>query len=632
MQRLAALLVVVLMVGPWVARAQTTDVQTQILNLTQLIAQLQARIAAQSATGGSNTTTTTNAGEPCIELSTDLKPDYFDVGGRGPVSRLQEFLTATGDFTAGVTGYYGPKTIAAVQSWQKRHDIASSGTPATNGYGAVGPRTRAAMRGVSCTSSPFNVASTRTQPSGTTTQVPVRPVTPPVVVQPTYASCLFGGTVVPSGTAVQAYSRSSVTSAENCSQYAILRTCNNGTLSGNSLYAYSSCQVSNIGACTIGGFVIANGESRTFYSKTLVQQGDSCTNYQESRTCTNGTLSGSSESAFGACRVANACSIDGISIPSGNTRKLYSKKTVLNGQYCETFAKNRTCTDGSLDGDSDHVYATCSIAAAKACDVVVTGVGTTTILSGATRNMYSVSTVAYNASCETYRQARTCNDGELSGSAAYKYGACSVTPAKACTLDGIEYPHGTKRNFYSRKLAPSGGACTSYDQERTCTNGNWNGTATYQYAVCAVTGKAWCRSDDKYVEHGTSATFYLDNSTAYGQPCAPLSRTCTNGVLSGSNSYQYASCVEGTPRTCTLDSVTVAHNGTRTFYSANQSSSALSCEEAALVRRCVDGNLSGPDDYRYAACGTTAATGAGVPSQLAAIAETLSTILALLAR
>lgn len=44
-----------------------------------------------------------------------------------------------------VTGYYGSLTVAAVQRFQAYHGIVSSGTPATTGYGRVGPSTLAKM-------------------------------------------------------------------------------------------------------------------------------------------------------------------------------------------------------------------------------------------------------------------------------------------------------------------------------------------------------------------------------------------------------------------------------------------------------------------------------------------------------
>lgn len=44
-----------------------------------------------------------------------------------------------------VTGYFGPLTLKAVQRFQTKYGIVSSGTSVTTGYGRVGPRTRAKL-------------------------------------------------------------------------------------------------------------------------------------------------------------------------------------------------------------------------------------------------------------------------------------------------------------------------------------------------------------------------------------------------------------------------------------------------------------------------------------------------------
>jgi peptidoglycan hydrolase-like protein with peptidoglycan-binding domain len=71
----------------------------------------------------------------------------LSLGSRGvDVISMQNFLIAHHFLPAGNnTGYFGNLTQAAVQSWQRSHGIVSSGTPTTTGYGAAGPRTRAAL-------------------------------------------------------------------------------------------------------------------------------------------------------------------------------------------------------------------------------------------------------------------------------------------------------------------------------------------------------------------------------------------------------------------------------------------------------------------------------------------------------
>lgn len=62
------------------------------------------------------------------------------------VSELQQFLIGQGLLApSAATGFFGTLTEHAVQLFQQREGIVSSGTPKTTGYGSVGFRTRAAI-------------------------------------------------------------------------------------------------------------------------------------------------------------------------------------------------------------------------------------------------------------------------------------------------------------------------------------------------------------------------------------------------------------------------------------------------------------------------------------------------------
>jgi len=72
-------------------------------------------------------------------------------GSRGDdVSALQALLARDSTlYPEGlVTGYYGPATTRAIQRFQAKYGIVSSGTPSSTGYGAVGPRTLAKLNEV----------------------------------------------------------------------------------------------------------------------------------------------------------------------------------------------------------------------------------------------------------------------------------------------------------------------------------------------------------------------------------------------------------------------------------------------------------------------------------------------------
>lgn len=72
----------------------------------------------------------------------------LDFGSRGQeVTDLQNYLAGfPALYPSGlVTGYFGSLTQAAVQRFQTEQGIVSSGSPATTGYGRVGPQTMARL-------------------------------------------------------------------------------------------------------------------------------------------------------------------------------------------------------------------------------------------------------------------------------------------------------------------------------------------------------------------------------------------------------------------------------------------------------------------------------------------------------
>jgi uncharacterized repeat protein (TIGR02543 family) len=70
---------------------------------------------------------------------------YLRKGSQGSdVTWLQQWLSQNGYYPQGlVTGYYGSLTQAAVQNYQAKNGVVSSGDPDSTGYGNVGPKTEA---------------------------------------------------------------------------------------------------------------------------------------------------------------------------------------------------------------------------------------------------------------------------------------------------------------------------------------------------------------------------------------------------------------------------------------------------------------------------------------------------------
>lgn len=106
---------------------------TQIEVLQTKVVELQEQIVAATP----DTTSPTS-----VE---SIFTETLQVGSTGEdVTLLQEFLAQDPDvYPEGlVTGYFGPLTEAAVQRFQEKNNIVSSGNPESTGYGLVGPLTR----------------------------------------------------------------------------------------------------------------------------------------------------------------------------------------------------------------------------------------------------------------------------------------------------------------------------------------------------------------------------------------------------------------------------------------------------------------------------------------------------------
>lgn len=226
-------------------------------------------------------------------------------------------------------------------------------------------------------------------------------------------SCMFNGQTVPHGQNVTAYQSSTVNFGQSCTSQ--VRSCNNGSLSGS--YSYSSCVVNSAASCLFNGQTINHGQSVTAFPSSTVAYGQTC--QPETRTCYNGTLSGSA--TFANCSVSGpvSCLLDGQTFAHNQQVVAYNSRTVPFGQTCSQ--RTRQCINGSFTEDASYQYLSCQAEAPKNC--VFNG---QTVLHGASRTAYFQSQVPYGQSCASQAQTRTCYNGTMSGSA--PYASCTVLP------------------------------------------------------------------------------------------------------------------------------------------------------------------------------------------------------------
>lgn len=137
-------------------------------------------------------------------------------------------------------------------------------------------------------------------------------------------------------------------------------------------------------------------------------------------------------------------------------------------------------------------------------------------------------------------------------------------------------------------------------------------TTTYTLKIGAIarpwsitTLPASCTLDGQTVAHGAAWTFFPVSSVACGSTCSGQIRVCTNGVLDGLAVNNRAACTVAACASCTLDGQVVAHGAAYTFFSATSSSN---CALGSLSRTCANGALNGSASYQYAACSAPACT------------------------
>lgn len=581
---------------PLAASALTPEVQAQIAILLQRVQQLQALID-QLRAQQDNTTTTTS----CVDLTHNMGPDDTDSNSGGDVTRLQRFLAGQpGIYPEGlITGYYGPATTRAVQRWQAEHGIASSGTPETTGYGYVGPRTREEM-GCGNTGAAL--------PNLTLTVDGQQSVT--LAVGQTFtigwsisnaASCSGSSTVgtsSPTTWNLNANSTGSATSTlQTNASILYTQTCTNER--GSTTKTASVNPTGTISSCTQSGVTVANGASRTFYS---TQNSTSCLGIGEVRTCTNGVLSGATSSQYAFC---SPPAVTGQLTPMKCVSHNYCSNGNLyyqNDANCaETLhqASALQCTEGSIKGMRcvSHYYcsagnlyyqndADCAVTLNQANSAQCGGTGEA---GGAVATNFTATppggaaplSVTFNATLPAAQSVSEYSvdfgDGS-NGSMARKMevGSCSSGTCATAT-DTIYVSHTyTSPNTYTAKL------------KKVSTQ-----IATQTVSVTGGTSVSLCTLDGVTVVHGQSRTFY---STQNSTTCATNMnvRTCTNGTLSESSSYQYSTCsppaVTGqvTPMKCVTHNYCSAGN----LYYQNDANCAETLHQASALQ-CTEGSIKG---------------------------------------
>ncbi len=178
-------------------------------------------------------------------------------------------------------------------------------------------------------------------------------------VQPPAPCNLPWGGTINSGNSIAAYAAATVPNGSKCQSQT--RTCTDGTLSGGADFSYQSCTAQTVAPCNLPwGGTISSGSSVAAYAAATVPYGSSC--QSQTRTCTNGTLSGSYAKQSCTVQAAAPCNLPwGGTINSGSSVTAYAAATVPSGSKCQS--QVRICNNGTLSGGTDFSHQSCAVAA-----------------------------------------------------------------------------------------------------------------------------------------------------------------------------------------------------------------------------------------------------------------------------
>jgi hypothetical protein len=160
----------------------------------------------------------------------------------------------------------------------------------------------------------------------------------------------------------------------------------------------------------------------------------------------------------------------------------------------------------------------------------------------------------------------------------------SLDPEKTCAFNGQEIANGQPVTAYR-----SSNSSPCAPETRTCMNGALTGT--YEFASCNENQAGSCIFNTQTIPSGGSVTAYSASTVPYGQSCATVqaTRTCTNGALSGT--AQFGTCTPGAAASCTIGTTTIPDGKTGfTYYQATAFTQA-SCDSLKATHLCLNGSL-----------------------------------------
>ncbi len=335
------------------------------------------------------------------------------------------------------------------------------------------------------------------------------------------------------------------------------------------------------------------------------------------------------------------CFLDGEPIVDGQTIEAYSQ---AEGDSCQS--ETRVCDKGQLKGTFEHSY--CIEKALIENNQKPCVFNNKLVAHGQSVDAFLNGTPGTDKACQ--QEARTCNNGSLSGS--FEYAQCQSPPS--CLFNGrtyqaneytAAYKYDENQNcvkefrvckdglmtgsfpmascqekgktcVFDNKTILSGESTIAYDsfnrvtqtcnqQIRTCQDGNLSGGLLTPYCRPPAEENG-CRFAGSSKPSGAIFTAYKKVEDENGVRCLQQTRTCTDGELNGDETYTLAQCEETSAKSClfrsavNLTKLVINHGETIKSFRSRESDGISTCDSTSVISRCVDGTFEpAPQPYEY---------------------------------
>ncbi len=406
-----------------------------------------------------------------------------------------------------------------------------------------------------------------------------------------------------------AYSASETCSSD-CSAVQGKLFCNNGVLIGDSKLQHPRCIPEKCDHCVLPwGDSLSNGATTTAYRSALVGSKDTCQSLTVS--CQGGALR-ASDPAVGIETIQKSCnrscsvaSLDSstsvVEVPHGQKQKFFAPvlRSACDGP-CPSV--ERTCTDGSFDGDSRFNQLSCPSVPCAGCSDPVTGVGS--VPHGTTRNnLYFQSAVGCKETCSAY--SFQCRDGSWrdlqTGAVLHGLAYSSCTKNCSCVYGGQSTPEGQTHAFFANAPTKCGDGCGA-QKSLVCSDGDWKDglNAVNPSAIgfpafsCTARDCRSCSFNGHLIAHQGTLELYRASSVGCSGECQKVSVQCEDGVVQGVSSvdatilsgpdrgkYVTLSCTKKCQPCVTADGAQIAGDATANLFAAATVGCSESCGQAS---------------------------------------------------